>query len=82
MAVIAGGGMAAAFHTVTGMARAASSVETAGAGNFVLSTAEAAGAGTLSLLAIALPAIGIGAVVFILFLAYRPGRAALRRIRS
>ena len=81
LAVIAGGGIAATFHAVTGVARAASSVKTAGFGNFLVSTAEAGGATVFSILAIVLPLLGVAIIVVFLIVACLPGRAVIRRVR-
>jgi len=82
LAIIAGGGVAGIFHSVTGMTRVVSSMKTGGVTNPVLSTVEAGSATALSVLAIALPLIGVAVVAIFLFVAYRPGRAILRRMRS
>ena len=82
LAVIAGGGVAATFHAVTGMTRAASSVKTAGFGNFIVSTAEAGGATVFSILAIVMPLLGVAILVIFLVIAYLPVRAVLWKIRS
>ena len=59
LALIAGGGIAGTIHAATGMIRLKSSALTGGAGNPLVSTAEAAGSITLSLLAIMLPSIAV-----------------------
>jgi hypothetical protein len=82
LAVIAGGGIAGTFHAATGMARAASSVKTAGIGNVVLATAEAAGATAFSTLAVALPLVGLAVVAIFLGVAFFSGRSLFRRLRS
>ncbi len=82
LAIIAGGGAAATFQTVTGLTRMASGVATAGLGNPIVATVEAIGATTLSVLAVALPIAGVALIALILVLIYWPGRALLRRIRS
>lgn len=82
LAIIAGGGIAATFQAVTGLTRVASSVTTAGLGNPVVSTIEAAGATALSVLALTIPLICVAAIAILLAFAYWPGRALLRRIRS
>jgi hypothetical protein len=81
LAIIAGGGVAGLFHSVTSMTRVASSMKTAGLGNPVLSTVEAGGATVLSVLAIVLPLVALAAIAVLLGIAYRPGRAVFRRIR-
>jgi hypothetical protein len=82
LAIIAGGGIAATFQTITGLARATSTATTAGLGNPVVSTMEAAGATAFSILAIAIPLAGVAAIAILLALAYWPGRALLWRTRS
>ena len=67
LALIAGGGTAALFHSATTLLRGASTAATGGSGNHVLATVELATAAVLSILAIALPLAGI-AIVFALFL--------------
>ena len=80
LAVLAGGGIAAAFQTITGLARVTSTTTTGGLGNPVVSTIEAAGATAFSVLAIAMPLVCMAAIALVLALLYRPGRALLRRI--
>jgi hypothetical protein len=82
LAVIAGGGIAATFQAITGLARTTSTVTTAGLGNPVVSTGEATGATVFSILAVTVPLIGVAALAIFLLLAYWPGRALLRRLRS
>ncbi|MBN2241566.1 MAG: DUF4126 domain-containing protein [Acidobacteria bacterium] len=82
LAIIAGGGIAATFHATTGMVRAASSIKTAGLGNFILATAEAVGASAFSILAVVLPLVGLAIIAIFLCIAFFPGRALLRRLRS
>jgi hypothetical protein len=82
LAIIAGGGVAGLFQALTGITRIASSSTTAGLGNPVVSTAEAAGATAFSAMALIIPVVGIAVLVIVLALAYRPGRSMLRRIRS
>jgi hypothetical protein len=82
LAIIAGGGIAGTFHAATGMSRVASSVKTAGLGNPILSTMEAGGAIAFSVIAITIPLLGIAANAIFLVIAYLPGRALLRSIRS
>ncbi len=69
LALIAGGGVAGTIHAATGLIRLKSSALTGGAGNPVVSTAEATGASVLSLIAIFIPVIaalivGIAVVYF------------------
>jgi hypothetical protein len=81
LAIIAGGGIAGIFQALTGITRIASSSTTAGLGNPVVSTAEAAGATVFSAMALIIPVVGIAVLVIVLALAYSPGRSMLRRIR-
>jgi hypothetical protein len=82
LAIIAGGGAAATFQAITGLARVSSTAATAGLGNPVVSTIEAAGATAFSVLALTIPLIGAGGIAILLILAYWPGRALIRRMRS
>ena len=82
LAIVAGGGIAATFQALTGMTRITSTSTTAGLLNPAVSTAEAAGATAFSAMAIIVPIIGVIVLVICLALAYWPGRAMLRRIRS
>jgi hypothetical protein len=59
LAVIAGGGAAGLLHGATAAARAASTLTTGGGANFVLATAELAGAFVTSILAILLPILAL-----------------------
>ncbi|HBC75581.1 MAG: hypothetical protein A2008_14160 [Candidatus Wallbacteria bacterium GWC2_49_35] len=68
LAIIAGGGAAATVQGLTTVTRLTSSVATAGTGNPAVSTAEAAGSLTLSLVAIFLPVIAF--VIFIVLIIY------------
>jgi hypothetical protein len=63
VAVIAGGGAAGLLHGATAAARAASTLATGGGANFLLATAELAGALVTSVLAILLPFVALAAVV-------------------
>jgi len=82
LAIVAGGGIAATSQALTGMTRITSTSTTAGLLNPAVSTAEAAGATAFSAMAIIVPIIGVIVLVICLALAYWPGRAMLRRIRS
>lgn len=57
LAVIAGGGVASGVQLLTVTTRAASTVTTAGVGNPIVSTAEAAGSIVLSILALFIPVL-------------------------
>lgn len=59
LAVIAGGGAAGLLHGATAAARAASTLATGGAANFVLASAELAGAVVTSVLAILVPLLAL-----------------------
>ena len=81
LAVIAGGGAAGLVQGLTGVTRAASTATTAGAANFVVASAEAAGSVALSILAMALPILAVlvfaGVIVLLArFLLRRGARAA------
>lgn len=68
LALIAGGGIAATFHVMTGLARVTSTAATAGLANPLVATIEAVGASTLSILAIAIPLVCVAAVATLLAL--------------
>jgi len=78
LAIVAGGGIAGTVHLFTGATRLTSTATTAGLANPVLSTAEAGGAGAVSILAIALPVLG---GVIALALVVVASRALGRRVR-
>jgi hypothetical protein len=59
LALIAGGGIAGTIHAATGLIRLKSSALTGGAGNPLVSTAEAGSSITLSALAIFIPAVAV-----------------------
>ena len=67
LAIIAGGGAAAATHGATSLLRGVSTVATIGVGNHVISTVEIFAAVGMSLLAIVLPyiALAIGMIILI-----------------
>ncbi len=67
LAVIAGGGTAAVFHGSTALLRGASTALTGGFGNHAVATAELGISIALSILAIALPLVGI-IIIFTLIL--------------
>jgi len=76
LAVIAGGGVAAAVQGTTVFARAASTTLTGGLANPLLATAELGGSGLLSLLAVFVPFL---ALVLIVALLIWGGRKLLKR---
>lgn len=71
LALIAGGGTAAAISTGIAGTRIASTTTTAGLGNHVLATGETAGAGIMSILAFALPILaGVIAIALVILAVY------------
>jgi hypothetical protein len=71
IAVIAGGGIAALTKGTTAVLRAKTAAVTGGLGNPVVSTAETAGAATVSILAIVAPLVCLIGVVVIVGWAIR-----------
>jgi hypothetical protein len=82
LAIIAGGGLAGTVQTLTGLTRVTSTATTAGLGNPVVSTIEAGGSTTLSVMAITIPLMAAVVAGAILVLCYWPGRKVLRSLRS
>lgn len=82
LALIAGGGTAAAISSGFAGTRAASTATTGGLGNSIVATTETAGAGIMSVLAIAAPIIAaifaISLVIFVLV----AGRKIWRKLRG
>lgn len=82
LALIAGGGTAATISSGFAGLRAASTATTGGLGNSVVGTTETAGAGIMTVLAIAAPIVAaicaIGLVIVVWFL----GRKILRKFRK
>ena len=78
IAVIAGGGIAALTKGATAVVRAKSAALTGGLGNPVVSTAETAGAATVSILAIIAPLLCLAGVIAVAVWAVR----RLRRSRA
>ncbi len=79
LALIAGGGMAGIVQTGTTILRGVSTVSTGGAGNFMISTAELAGALATTLLSLLLPLLAFAAAcllaVWVLWkLIHRPAK--------
>src|SRR5262245_17759695 len=74
IAVIAGGGIAALTKGTAAVIRAKSAVLTGGLGNPVVSTAETAGAATVSVLAIVAPVLGLVAAIAVIVWAIRRRR--------
>lgn len=82
MALIAGGGTAATISSGFAGIRAASTATTGGLGNSVVGTTETAGAGLMSVLAMAAPVIAAIFAVIILILVIVFGRKALKKLRG
>jgi hypothetical protein len=76
LAVIAGGGVAAAVQGTTVFARAASTTLTGGLANPLLATAELGGSGVLGLLAVFVPFLALALIVVLLIWG---GRKLLKR---
>jgi hypothetical protein len=82
LAILAGGGIAGTFQAITGLTRASSTATTAGLGNPIVSTVEAAGATAFSVLSIAIPLVGLAAIALLLAFVYWARRGLFRHIRS
>src|SRR4051812_42846904 len=78
IAIIAGGGIASLTKATSALLRAKTGIATAGLGNPVVSTAETAGATSLSLFAILAPLV---CLILVLFLTVWLGRKLLRFFR-
>jgi hypothetical protein len=79
LAIIAGGGAAAATQGATSLLRGVSTASTAGLGNHILATTEIAGAIGMSLLAIVFPYVALIAVLVFIFVAWRIMLRFMRR---
>ncbi|NMR34986.1 DUF4126 domain-containing protein [Chryseobacterium aquaticum] len=82
LALIAGGGTAATISSGFAGIRAASTATTGGLGNSVVGTTETAGAGIMSVLAMAAPFIAAIFAVIILVLVIVFGRKAWRKLKN
>jgi len=82
LAILAGGGIAGVFQAITGLTRVSSTATTAGLGNPILSTIEAAGATAFSVLSIAVPLVAMAAIAVLLGFVYWGRRGLLRHTRS
>ncbi|MET3037879.1 DUF4126 domain-containing protein [Chryseobacterium sp. NRRL B-14859] len=82
LALIAGGGTAATISSGFAGIRAASTATTGGLGNSVVGTTETAGAGVMSVLAIAMPIIAAILTVVLLVLVIVYGRKAWNKFRG
>jgi len=80
-AIVAGGGIAGLTRGVIGIARAHSTVATAGLGNPVISTAELVGAVLIVVLAFMAPVVAIALVILFLLVVIRLARRLLRRAK-
>lgn len=82
LALIAGGGTAAAISSGFAGTRAASTATTGGLGNSVVATTETAGAGVMSILAMAAPVIAAIFAIILVVLVLVVGRKAWRKLRG
>ena len=78
LAIIAGGGTAAAVKSSASATRLGSTVSTAGFGNSIVSTVETVTSIVMSIVSIFLPVVAIILVLFILYLVYK----LYKKIRS
>lgn len=82
LAIIAGGGTAAAIKSTAAGTRATSTVTTAGLGNNLVSTAETGIAGFLSIISIFLPVIAFILVIIILIGVYKLAKLIKNSIKA
>lgn len=82
LALIAGGGTAATISSGFAGLRAASTATTGGLGNSVVGTTETAGAGIMTVLAIAAPIIAAICAIGLVIVVWVLGRKALRKLRK
>ncbi len=82
LALIAGGGTAAAISSGFAGTRAASTATTGGLGNSVVATTETAGAGIMSFLALAAPIIAFIVAIILIIVVLVLGRKLWRKFRS
>ncbi|MBU8883455.1 DUF4126 domain-containing protein [Kaistella sp. DKR-2] len=82
LALIAGGGTAAAISSGFAGTRAASTATTGGLGNSVVATTETAGAGIMSFLAIAAPLIAFIIAIILIVVVLVLGRKLWRKFRD
>ena len=71
LAIVAGGGIAGTIQLFTGVTRLTSTATTGGLANPAVSTTEAGGALGVSVLAIAIPVLGLVVALLLVFLALR-----------
>ena len=82
LALIAGGGTAAAISSGFAGTRAASTATTGGLGNSVVATTETAGAGIMSILAMTAPFIAFLVAIVLIIVVIVMGRKLWRKFRS
>jgi len=82
LALIAGGGTAAAISSGFAGTRAASTATTGGLGNSVVATTETAGAGIMSILAMALPIIAAIIAILLVILVFVMGKKIWSKFRK
>lgn len=82
LALIAGGGTAAAISSGFAGTRAASTATTGGLGNSVVATTETAGAGIMSALAIFAPVIAFVIAIALIILVFIFGRKLWNKVRG
>ena len=82
LALIAGGGTAAAISSGFAGTRAASTATTGGLGNSVVATTETAGAGIMSVLAMAAPVIAFIIAILLILTVLILGRKLWRKFRN
>ena len=82
LALIAGGGTAAAISSGFAGTRAASTATTGGLGNSVVATTETAGAGIMSFLALAAPVIAFIAAVALIIIVLVLGKKLWQKFRN
>lgn len=82
LALIAGGGTAAAISSGFAGTRAASTATTGGLGNSVVATTETAGAGMMSILAMTAPIIAFVITIILIIIVLVLGRKLWRKFRN
>lgn len=82
LALIAGGGTAAAISSGFAGTRATSTATTGGLGNSVVATTETAGAGLMSILAMAAPIIAFIVTIILIVIVLVLGRKLWRKFRN
>lgn len=82
LALIAGGGTAAAISSGFAGTRAASTATTGGLGNSVVATTETAGAGIMSVLALAAPIIAFIVAIILIITVVFFGRKIWRKFKN